>query len=147
MQKNYCSIVFAYLQVSWLFTLRQNKALKIIRSRRQRHRRVGHKIEHSVRNGARYLKYLHVQPQQHFHVRHHRNTEALSNEAGDDLILLNLIGDTLYSSYSMPDCSDGGATLFLAGADHGYCDKEKRARRYLLGHRRILKKGRLYHPP
>ena len=35
--------------------------------------------------------------------------------------------------------------LFLAGADHGYCEKEKRTRRYLLGHRRILKKGRLYH--
>ena len=27
-----------------------------------------------------------------------------------------------------PDCSDGGATLFLAGADHGYCEKEKRTR-------------------
>ena len=35
--------------------------------------------------------------------------------------------------------------LFLTGADHGYCEKEKRTRRYLLGHRRILKKGRLYH--
>ena len=31
-------------------------------------------------------------------------------------------------SYSKPDCSDGGATLFLAGADHGYCEKEKRTR-------------------
>lgn len=30
---------------------------------------------------------------------------------------------TWYSSYSKPDCSDGGATLFLTGADHGYCEK------------------------
>ena len=39
--------------------------------------------------------------------------------------------------------------LFLTGVDHGYCKKAKRTRRYLLGHRRILKKGRLYHttPP
>ena len=36
---------------------------------------------------------------------------------------------------------------FLAGADHGRCEKEKWTRRYLLGHRRILKKGRLYHTP
>ena len=35
--------------------------------------------------------------------------------------------------------------LFLAGADHERCEKVKRTRRYLLGHRRILKKGRLYH--
>ena len=35
--------------------------------------------------------------------------------------------------------------LFLAGADHGRCEKTKWTRRYLLGHRRILKKGRLYH--
>ena len=28
-----------------------------------------------------------------------------------------------------PDCPGGGATLFLAGADHGYCEKEKRTRR------------------
>ena len=35
--------------------------------------------------------------------------------------------------------------LFLAGAAHGRCEKAKRTRRYLLGHRRILKKGRLYH--
>ena len=41
----------------------------------------------------------------------------------------------------------GGATLFLAGEDHGRCEKAKRTRRYLLGHRRILKKGRLYHTP
>ena len=33
-------------------------------------------------------------------------------------------------------------TLFLAGADHGRCEKEKWTQRYLLGHRRILKKGR-----
>ena len=32
-------------------------------------------------------------------------------------------------SYSKPDCSDGGATLFLAGADHGRCEKEKWTRR------------------
>ena len=31
-------------------------------------------------------------------------------------------------SHSKPDCSDGGATLFLTGADHGYCEKEKRTR-------------------
>ena len=31
-------------------------------------------------------------------------------------------------SHSKPDCSDGGAMLFLAGADHGYCEKEKRTR-------------------
>ena len=31
--------------------------------------------------------------------------------------------------------------LFLAGAAHGRCEKAKRTRRYLLGHRRILKKG------
>ena len=31
-------------------------------------------------------------------------------------------------SHPCPDCSDGGATLFLAGADHGYCEKEKRTR-------------------
>ena len=31
-------------------------------------------------------------------------------------------------SHSKPDCSDGGATLFLVGADHGYCEKEKRTR-------------------
>ena len=31
-------------------------------------------------------------------------------------------------SCSKPDCSDGGATLFLAGADHGCCEKEKRTR-------------------
>ena len=31
--------------------------------------------------------------------------------------------------------------LFLAGADHGRCEKTKWTRRYLLGHRRILKKG------
>ena len=37
--------------------------------------------------------------------------------------------------------------LFLAGAAHGRCEKAKRTRRYLLGHRRILKKGRLYHTP
>ena len=35
--------------------------------------------------------------------------------------------------------------LFLADADHGGHKKAKRTRRYLLGHRRILKKGRLYH--
>ena len=41
----------------------------------------------------------------------------------------------------------GGATLFLTGEDYGRCEKAKRTRRYLLGHRRILKKGRLYHTP
>ena len=35
--------------------------------------------------------------------------------------------------------------LFLAGADHERYGKVKWTRRYLLGHRRILKKGRLYH--
>ena len=37
--------------------------------------------------------------------------------------------------------------LFLAGAAHGRCEKEKRTRRYLLGHRRILKKGDFTTPP
>ena len=35
--------------------------------------------------------------------------------------------------------------LFLAGADHERYKTAKWTRRYLLGHRRILKKGRLYH--
>ena len=35
--------------------------------------------------------------------------------------------------------------LFLAGADHERFEKAKWTRQYLLGHRRILKKGRLYH--
>ena len=35
--------------------------------------------------------------------------------------------------------------LFLAGGDHGRCEKGKWTRQYLLGHRRILKKERLYH--
>ena len=35
--------------------------------------------------------------------------------------------------------------LFLTGADHGRYEKVKWTQRYLLGHRRILKKGRLYH--
>ena len=35
--------------------------------------------------------------------------------------------------------------LFLADADHWGHKKAKWTRRYLLGHRRILKKGRLYH--
>ena len=34
----------------------------------------------------------------------------------------------MYSSYPKSDDSDGGATLFLAGANHGYCEKEKRTR-------------------
>lgn len=37
--------------------------------------------------------------------------------------------------------------LFLAGADHERYGKVKWTRRYLLGHRRILKKGQLYHTP
>ena len=37
--------------------------------------------------------------------------------------------------------------LFLAGADHERFEKAKWTRQYLLGHRRILKKGRLYHTP
>ena len=37
--------------------------------------------------------------------------------------------------------------LFLAGADHGRCEKTKWTRRYLLGHRRILKKGDFTTPP
>ncbi len=36
--------------------------------------------------------------------------------------------DALYSSYPKPDNSDGGATLFLAGADHGYCETKRRTR-------------------
>ena len=35
---------------------------------------------------------------------------------------------SIYSSYSKPDCSDGGATLFLTGADHGYCEIKRRTR-------------------
>ncbi|MBT9686118.1 hypothetical protein GPK70_00350 [Fusicatenibacter saccharivorans] len=31
-------------------------------------------------------------------------------------------------SYSKPDDSDGGATLFLTGADHGYCETKRRTR-------------------
>ena len=31
-------------------------------------------------------------------------------------------------SHSKPDCSDGGATLFLTGADQGRCEKAKRTR-------------------
>ena len=37
--------------------------------------------------------------------------------------------------------------LFLAGADHERYGKVKWTQRYLLGHRRILKKGQLYHTP
>ena len=37
--------------------------------------------------------------------------------------------------------------LFLAGGHHGRYQKTKYTRRYLLGHRRILKKGQLYHTP
>ena len=45
-------------------------------------------------------------------------------------------------SYSKPDCSDGGATLFLAGVDHGYCEKrQKWTRRYLQDTAVSLKKG------
>ena len=50
-------------------------------------------------------------------------------------------------SYSEPNCSDGGAMLFLAGADHERYGKVKWTRRYLLGHRRILKKGDFTTPP
>jgi hypothetical protein len=39
----------------------------------------------------------------------------------------------------------GGAMLFLADAVHENDEIIKWTRRYLLGHRRILKKGRLYH--
>ena len=31
-------------------------------------------------------------------------------------------------SHSKPDCSDGGAMLFLTGADHGYCEIKRRTR-------------------
>ena len=37
--------------------------------------------------------------------------------------------------------------LFLAGADHERYEKVKWTRRYLLGHRRILKKGRRNYAP
>ena len=37
--------------------------------------------------------------------------------------------------------------LFLAGAGHGHYEKENWTRRYLLGHRRILKKGDFTTPP
>ena len=29
-------------------------------------------------------------------------------------------------SYPYPDCPGGGATLFLAGVDHGYCEKRQK---------------------
>ena len=56
--------------------------------------------------------------------------------AGDHIHLFtplswgNEMGFSLSASKAnaKPDCSDGGATLFLAGADHGYCEKEKRTR-------------------
>ena len=35
---------------------------------------------------------------------------------------------TWYSSYSKPAGSDGGATLFLTGADHEYCEIKRRTR-------------------
>jgi len=44
-------------------------------------------------------------------------------------------------SHTKPDDPGGGATLFLAGADHGYCEIEKRTRRYLQGTAVSLKKG------
>lgn len=45
-------------------------------------------------------------------------------------------------SLSKPDCSDGGATLFLAGVDHGYCEKrQKWTQRYLQDTAVSLKKG------
>ena len=53
----------------------------------------------------------------------------------------------LFISRPYPDFSNGGATLFLADADYERYEKAKWTRRYLLGHRRILKKGRLYHTP
>jgi hypothetical protein len=50
--------------------------------------------------------------------------------------------------FNRGDCSctihnfaHGGATLFLAGADYERYGKAKLTRRYLLGNRRILKKG------
>lgn len=54
---------------------------------------------------------------------------------------------TWYSSYSKPDCSDGGATLFLTGADHGRCEKAKRTRQYLPDTAVSLKKGDFNTPP
>ena len=45
-------------------------------------------------------------------------------------------------SHSKPDCSDGGAALFLAGVDHGCCEKrQKWTRRYLQDTAVSLKKG------
>ena len=35
---------------------------------------------------------------------------------------------TWYSSYPKLDCFDGGAMLFLIGADHGYCEIKRRTR-------------------
>lgn len=47
-------------------------------------------------------------------------------------------------SHSKPDCSDGGATLFLAGVDHGYCEKKAKMDTAIPPrYRRVLKKGRL----
>ena len=39
------------------------------------------------------LQNLHIQPQQHLHVGHHGNAEAVGHEVGDDLVLLGLVGD------------------------------------------------------
>lgn len=40
---------------------------------------------------------------------------------------------TQYTTHSTPDLPGGGATLFLAGADHVCYEKEKYTLRYLLG--------------
>lgn len=93
MQKIYGIIVSRHVDLSRELALRQDKALEVRRSRRKHHRRVRHKIDDPVRDRARDLQDLHVQPQQHFHIRNDRHAEALRDEPGDHLILLDLIRD------------------------------------------------------
>lgn len=93
MQKIYGIIAFRHVDLSRELALRQDKALEVRRSRKQRHRRVRHKIDDPFRDRARDLQDLHVQPQQHLHIRNDRHAEALRDEPGDHLILLDLIRD------------------------------------------------------
>ena len=88
---------------------------------------------HLGASGHRDQKQGHIKtPAQHDTMRAH------------EILLLFLY---LFISRPYPDFSNGGATLFLADADYERYEKAKWTRRYLLGHRRILKKGRLYHTP
>ena len=81
-QKIYGIIVFRHVDLSRELALRQDKPREVRRSRRQRHRRVRHKIDDPVRDRTRDLQDLHVQPQQHFHIRNDRHAEALRDVFG-----------------------------------------------------------------